>query len=285
MKLFKSLKICFTAVLLSTPFFSLAQYKFEIKPFFSYFRDLSRWEIGGTGLLASGSFDGVTRITGYNNTYYIGDSTLKRGLTSKPSFGGSIGIAVPFAAAGHISVWALSMHAMVNQYSWSDLNQTKGLDGTYTVNPIPLSATTMQIAVPIGIDYKIGCDAIATRRLMFGGALGAGVMPHINITSLEPSAAGDVEQPQQAIGFNPYVKAEGSIFPGMCVKLRVLYTMGNIELVNTKNAIPNYTDGPFKMYNKSSLMVSLLIMPFSTRWKETAWWNTRDSYNWNERLN
>lgn len=283
MKLFKSLKICFTVVLLSSPLFSLAQYKFPIKPFFSYFRDLSRYEIGGTGLISTGTFDGTTRITGYSNQF-IGDSTQSRGLTSNPGFGGSIGIAVPFAAAGHISVWAVSIHAMVNFSSWYDLNVTKGLDGVYTLPATnALTAKTMQIALPIGIDYKIGCDAVATRRLRLGAAFGAGVLPHVNITTLDPAAANDLVVSQQSIGFNPYVKLEGSIYPGMCVRLRLLYTMGNVELMSTKVAMPGFNDGPFNLTTRSTIMASLLIMPFSVRWKETAWWNTRDSYNWNER--
>ncbi|PQJ10931.1 hypothetical protein CJD36_013250 [Flavipsychrobacter stenotrophus] len=285
MKLFKSLKICFTVVLLSSPLFSLAQYKFPIRSFSSYLKDASRWEIGGTGVLGWGTFNGTTRITGYNNQF-IADSTLKRGVKSNFGFGAVVGIAVPIAATGHISVWALSMNAMVNMTSWSALNQTKSLDGAYTTpSPNEVKASTLQIALPVGIDWKIGADAINSKRLYFGMALGGGVMPHVNVTTLDPSAADGATITQQSIGFNPYVKAEASMFPGMLIKVRVLYTMGNVELMNTKRDIPGYNDGPFKLTNNSNLMFSLIFQPFSVRWNERSWHNTYDTYNWNEHLN
>lgn len=285
MKLFKSLKTCLTVALLSMPLFSLAQYKFPIHRFSSYLRDLSRYEIGVNGVMTNGTFDGVTRITGYNN-FYIADSTLKRNLKANLGYGVTLGVNVPFAASGHISVWAFSFNAIANMYSWSALNQTKSIEGTYTTPTInELKANSLQFALPVGIDYKIGCDAVNSQRLVFGATLGAGAMPHINITSLAPSSVSDIEQPQQNIGLNPYVKAEGSVYLRMCIKVRVLYTMGNVELMNTHNAIPGYTDGPFKMYNRSSLMLSLIVLPFSGRWGEYNWTNTYDSYNWNERLN
>lgn len=284
MKLFKSLKNCFTVLLLVAPFFSLAQYKFPIAPFSDYLRDRSRWEIGATGTLASGSFDGVTRITGYNG-FFIGDSTLTRGLKSGFGYGATVGIAVPFAASGHISVWALSMNVIGNMYTWGGLNQTKSLDGVYTTPADELKATSIQIAAPIGIDWKVGCDAVNSQRLRYGASLGAGALPHINITSLSPSAANDLIVPQQNIGINPYFKAEVSAYPRMLIKLRFLYTMGNVELMNTKVAIPGYNDGPFKFYQKSSFMVSLILQPFSGTWGEWGWHNTYDTYNWNERLN
>jgi len=116
-------------------------------------------------------------------------------------------------------------------------------------------------------------------------ALGAGVMPHVNVTTLDTGASTVGILNQQSIGFNPYVKVEGSMFPGMLIKVRVLYTMGNVELMNTKQAIMGYNDGPFKLTNNSNLMFSLIFQPFSVRWNERAWHNTYDSYNWNEHLN
>lgn len=284
MKLFKSLKNCFTVLLLVAPFFSLAQYKFPIHRFGSYLRDKSRWEIGGTGTLAWGSFDGVTRITGYNGQY-IADSTLTRSMKTGFGYGATVGIDVPFAASGHISLWAVSIHAMGSMYTWGGLNQTKSLDGVYSTPTNELTATSIQLGLPVGIDWKIGCDAINSQRLKYGATLGAGAFPHINITSLSPDTAGKVVLPQQNIGINPYIKAEVSAYPRTLIKLRFLYTLGNVELMNTKVDIPGYTDGPFKLYYKSSFMVSLIWQPFSSRWSEYSWDNTYDTYNWNERLN
>lgn len=285
MKLFKSLKTCLTVILLSAPLFSLAQYKFPRHRFTTYLKDLRRWEIGVNGYLANGTFDGVTRITGYNN-YFIADSTLKRNLKANFGYGATIGVNVPFAAAGHISVWAFSFNAVANMYSWSALNQTKSISGDYTTPANnELKANCIQVGLPVSVDYKIGCDAINSQRLVWGGTFGVGAMPHINITSFDPSTLNDYLPAQQNIGINPYAKAELSLYMRMCIKLRVMYTFGNVELMNVSQAIPGYTDGPFKMYNRNSLMLSFIIMPFSGHWGEYGWYNTYDSYNWNEHLN
>ncbi|MBC7554698.1 MAG: hypothetical protein H7257_12040 [Taibaiella sp.] len=282
MKLFRSLKICFAVILLSVPLSGFAQYKFEIRPFMSYLRDARRWELGGTYMFTTGTFNGVIPIYGFNN-HFLGDTTVKRNIYSKPGFGGSLGVTVPFAALGHISCFALSIHLMGNYFQWEDLNKTYNLDGTFKTAPYKMNGKTIQLGLPVGIDYKVGCDAIATKRLKFGASLGAGVLPHVNITSID--SVNDAIAPEANIGFNPYVKAEGAIFIGICVKVRAMYTMGNVELINSGKAITGYTDGPFKITNNSHMMFSLIIMPFSYKWRETAWYNDYDSYNWNEKLN
>ncbi len=282
MKLFKSLKIWIVAVLLCSPLFSLAQYKFEIKPFFSYFRDIRRWEIAANYITTHGTFNGVIPMYGVNNLY-LGDTTLKRGIMASPGFGGSIGVTVPFAATGHISVWAFTIHAMVNQYKWTDLNVAKNIDNTAKIPTSRLNASSLQLGIPVGIDYKIGCDAIATKRLKFCAAFGGGFLPHLTFTSLD-SAINSIP-PEANIGFNPYVKAEVGIFVGWCVKVRAMYTMGNVELMNSGAAVNPYTDGPFKLTANGHAIFSLILMPFSHRFGESSWYNDYDSYNWNEKLN
>jgi len=282
MKLFKSLKISVALLLLAVPFSGIAQYKFEIDPFFSYFHDLSRYEIGVNYLMASNSFDGVSTVYG-NNRYYIGDTTIKRAIVANPGFGADVGISVPFKATGHISLFAVSVHAMFNMYTIADANKTYSLDnGSFTANTPKLNSNTMQISLPIGIDWKVGCDAIGSKRLMFGAALGAGVQPHINMTTLDPA---DGISTNYRFGFIPYVKAEGTFYAGMAIKVRAMYSMGNVQLIDTKTAVAGYTDGPFRLTNNSNLMLSFIIQPFSRRWKESAWYNDYDSYNWNEHLN
>lgn len=282
MKLFRSLKIWIVVILLCAPLFSLAQYKFEIKPFFTYFRDACRWEIAGNYMLTQGTFNGVVPIYGHNNLY-ITDSTLKRSIMSEPGFGGSIGVTVPFAATGHISLFAFTIHAMVNQYKWTDLNITKNIDQSAKIPKSRLNATSMQVGIPIGIDYKIGCDAIESKRLKFCAAFGAGVLPHLTFTALDSVVA--AIQPEENIGFNPYLKLEVGVFMGWCIKLRAMYTMGNVELMNSGATINPYTDGPFKLTTNSHAIFSLVLMPFSHKFRETAWFNDYDSYNWNEKLN
>ena len=54
MNLFKKPMIFLALAVLALPGTGFAQYKFEVRPFFSYFKDLQRYEIAGmafTGIL------------------------------------------------------------------------------------------------------------------------------------------------------------------------------------------------------------------------------------------
>jgi hypothetical protein len=197
--------------------------------------------------------------------------------------GGSIGLSIPFKATGHISCWAVSLHLMAHMYTWTDLNESFGkLDGTYTPVTPSLEGTTMQIALPIGIDYRIGNDAIESKRLAFGTSLGAGVMPNYNMSSLTGI---DSIRSHNAFGFNPYVKVEGSVFLGICMKVRIMYTLGDVTLIDVNKPVHYRIDGPFKVTSNGNLMLSLVLMPFSSGWYERKWYNTHDTYNQHDRLN
>jgi hypothetical protein len=279
MNLFKKPIIGLACALLAMPMSGFAQYQFEVDPFFSYFNDLQRYEIAFTGVLPSAQFQGVTPA--YAGNTYIGDTTAKR-PTPGIGYGGSIGLSIPFKATGHISCWAMDIHILANMYTWTDLNKTYSIDGSYHSITPSLDGTTLQIGLPIGIEWKAGNDAIKTKRLPFGTSLGVGVMPSYNMTNISKL---DSANSHGAFAFNPYVKGEISLFLGIDFKLRVMYTLGDVTLIDVNKA-PNYRiDGPFKVTSGNNLMVSLVIMPFSVRWNEHSWYTTHDTYNMHDRFN
>jgi len=280
MKLIRKACIVFAIMFVLMPEIVSAQYQHTVAPFLSNFRNLKRYEIGGGLTMASGNFAGVVRVNGPNG-YYRGDTTTSRAISSM-GFGGTIGLSLPFKATGHISCWAATIHLVGNMNTWEDLNQTYGTDGTYTPNATPLNATTMQVALPIGIDYKLGNDAILTKRLLFGTALGAGIMPQFTMTTL-PDISGFTAQ--YGYGFTPYAKLDISFFTAFCWKLRFMYSAGNVNLLDVNRRINTYNDGPFKLSSSGHLMASLIIMPFSGGWKEWAWWHTYDTYNQHDKFN
>ncbi|NDC41839.1 MAG: hypothetical protein EBZ77_09860, partial [Chitinophagia bacterium] len=283
MTFFKSVGMGLAALLLTVAYTSEAQYKFAVQPFYKYFRDARRWEIGGSYVTATGTFNGVVPIYGYNNRF-ITDSTLKRDIVSEPGFGVLVGVNVPVARLGHVSVLALSIDIAYNQYAWKELNKSYNLDGTFKTLPNKLDAKTTQVAAPIGLDYKYGCDAINSKRMRLGATLGIGAIPHFNVTKMD--SVSKLFGPQQSLGFNPYAKAELSFYFGLCIKLRAMYTVGNVELMNLGTTpVEPYTHGPFKLTNTSNTVLSVILMPFSYKWRERGWYDTYDTYNWNERLN
>ncbi|MFI5196806.1 MAG: hypothetical protein ACHQD8_06930 [Chitinophagales bacterium] len=280
MNLFKKPVICLAFALMVLPKAGFTQYMFTVNPFFSYFRDLKRYDLGFTYVMPFAHFEGV--VPGYSGSYF-GDTTAKR-PTPGMGVGGSIGLSIPFKATGHISCWAVNFHLIANMYTWTNLNEHYGADGSYTAVTPDLEATTMQIALPIGIDYKIGNDAIETKRLAFGTSLGAGVMPNYNITTLTGPGADSVKS-HGAFGFNPYIKLEGSVFLGIAVKIRVMYTLGDVTLIDVNKPTDYRINGPFKVTSNGNLMISLVFMPFSGGWYERKWYNTYDTYNQHDRLN
>jgi len=166
MKFFKKPLLYIALVALLLPMAGFAQYQYQCDPLFSYFKDPKRYELGFNFVNTAGDFDGVVRVTGPGGSF-VGDSNAKRSFTGS-NIGGDIGLSLPFKMTGHVSCWAVNFHLMANMLTWSDLNQTMGTDGTYTAGTKTLDATTIQVGLPIGIDWKAGCDAILTKRLTFG---------------------------------------------------------------------------------------------------------------------
>ena len=281
MNLFKKPIIFLVFALFAVPKHSSAQYEFTVDPFFSYFKDLKRYEIGFTAVLPFVNFSGVVPV--YSGGQYIGDTTAKRSLSGM-GFGGSIGLSIPFKATGHISCWAVNFHLFANTYSWTNLNEGYSPDGSYTTIKPSLNASTIQVGLPIGIDYKIGNDAIESKRLTFGTSLGAGVMPNYNLTTLANASADSIKS-HGSFGFNPYVKAEVGFFLGWDIKIRLMYTMGDVTLIDVNKPTDYRINGPFKVTSDGNFMISLVLMPFSGGWYERKWYNTHDTYNEHDRLN
>ena len=286
MNFIKKLPVFLAFVLLGLPTFSFAQYHYDTQPFFSYFKDLKRWDFAGGIVLPTGTFNGVTSV---QTPGYVGDTTMKRKLSGQTGFGGSISVFAPFKGTGHISYWGMDVTIMVNDILWHGLNQIYNNEGSYTNNSVPLSASTLQASIPLGISYKVGCDAIESKRLALCAAFGAGIIPQMNMTNLE-----SINQfsTQYGWGVTPYAKIDLGFFAGICWKVRFMYTYGKVNLFDANAPIPGstpsaprLTDGPFGFSSTSDFMVSLVIMPFAAGWRETNWWNTYDTYNQHDRLN
>jgi len=286
MNFIKKPVILIALVMLGSSMTGRAQYQFQLDPFFSYFRDLGRYEIGVHYVLSAGEFAGTVPVGTYGSGQ--GDVDVIHPLTSG-NLGGYIGTSIPFKATGHISLWAMDIGLNLNMPTWSGLNMASD----FTAPSPMLTASTMQIGLPIGVEWEIGCHAIESKRIfeiagldrthkIYGASLGAGFIPQVSMTTL--ANAPDVKT---GYGYNcaPYVKAELVENHLFCTKLRIMYTIGDVNLLEVNHALPGKTDGPFKITSQSNLYLSLVIMPFTFRWKETSWWNIHDTYNHFDRLN
>ena len=275
------------------PAYSFAQFQLNnTTPFLHALTDLKRYELGFTYIMPAGEFNGVTRVT-RPDPHFIGDTTMKRKLTGLTGYGMSIGVSAPFKRTGHISCWAMDVQLLLNYYTWMNLNPTRSdLDGSFT-DPVAgdeVNAVSYQVALPLGVEYKIGCDAaVLSKRLKLCATFGGGVIPQMWMTNLTNVSTYDN---QFSFGLTPYAKVEAGFFAGWCMKLRLMYTYGHINLFDANKSIPSVTgnqypatDGPFGFASTSNFMVSLILMPFSGKWPETQWYNTYDTYQPYEKLN
>jgi len=237
----------------------------------------NRLEIGYSYVMATGQYSGTSGFYNLNGSYG-GDTIVKRNITAKAGYGEDIGLCIPLKRVGRINMWALSIHFMANEFIWSGLNQGFSADGTF-IDPYgiaDLDGATLQMAVPIGVDYKIGTDAVCSKKVRFGVTFGAGVMPSFNETvMINVNGAGG----GLVTSVNPFVKAEVAVFGGLCFKLRALYSFGNVPYIDQNKDILAVTSGPFTVTGTSNLTLSFIIMPFAWHWKEESWATNYGRYN------
>ena len=136
MNIFKKQLIVLATALCIAPIAGFAQYQFELKPFLSYFKDAKRYELSFNYVMPQGYFYGTSQV---KNGTYVGDTTIKRTNTAT-GIGGSIGLTLPFKATGHISCWAMSLHLMVNELTWNDINSTYGTEGSAQWQPFGINS-------------------------------------------------------------------------------------------------------------------------------------------------
>jgi len=275
-------KLLIVLALLIVPNISFGQFGFYSNPFL-FFGNSSRYELGYSYVMATGQFTGTIPV--YDNSGgYLRDTSVTKNMTAKVGFGVSTGTSIPIYRFGKTSSLAISIHLMINEFIWGSLNQAYNLDGSFTTTTgsTDLTGLTEQYALPIGLDYKFGTDAVASRHTHVGFSMGAGVMPQYNITILESanlsSAAGGAGV---NFGVNPYVKAEASFYFRTCFKLRAFFSFGDVPLIDQSKNLASITDGPFKLTGKSNLNLSFAVLPFSYRWGKIKreWWNDYDTRN------
>jgi len=229
---------------------------------------LQHLEIGGSASFSSTTYNGSERL--YSETGIKTDSSLvfkTKTINPGMSVGGFVGTYFPVAHVGKRGALAISVAAVANMISWSKIADT-----TYGAYGNGITGTTLNTALPIGLDIKWGCEARQSRNYAICYTLGAGVYPSYSMTSITDFA--NKTETNNVFNVNPYFKAEVGILAGICIKLRAMYSLGNIQYINAMNKVDATTPGTFTLTGKNTMTVSLVIMPFSYTWKKYGWWNT-----------
>jgi hypothetical protein len=213
---------------------------------------LQRFQLGYTFVMNTAELKNTTPDTSYSTSF-----------NTSAAFGVTAGTYIPLKRLGRASSLALGIDYMYNMMTWK--SKIPGFGGE-----IDFSGATAQMALPIGLDFKFGADALTVKNHRFCATLGAGAFPSYAVTVLDNSAGLTIDP---AFSVAPYVKAEVGIFAGICMKVRAIYTIGNVTYMDYKvtESGANYST---KFSGTSNLAVSLLIMPFSFKWQNEEWWNT-----------
>jgi len=250
---------------------SQAQFGVGIPNFFK------RFELGYSYTVGFATYSSVERVKNPGNeTVY--ENNIKENVRSKFGYGGLMGSYIPLKRVGN-SLMAIGVNFQYNAFLWDYTtpvfqnwvtNENGEITGAYYSNDFGLgfSSMSVQMAVPVSLDFKFGAEASLQKAAKFTGTIGAGVYPSANMTV-------DFDNGGFGFGVSPFVKGEIGIKGGILWKLRAQYVMGRIPFYTDGNSIGGLmgSTNSSELIGKGVASVSLVFMPFSWNFREDGWWN------------
>lgn len=230
---------------------------------------LQRYQMGYSFVVASADYTTKSR---FDNSVFPTlniDTTYTGKLNTTAAFGVTAGTFIPLKRLGQKSSLNLTIDYVYNAMTWGATKDPAGIGALSTFN---YSGMTVQMGLPVGLDLKLGADAVTDKAIRFCTSFGAGVTPSYNVTTLDLNFNID-----PIFNVNPYVKAEVGIFAGICWKFRAMYTLLDQKYLTYKSSEQDafsFSESNAEMKAKSHLTLSVIIMPFSWGWKRSEWWNT-----------
>ncbi|OSZ78069.1 hypothetical protein CAP35_07335 [Chitinophagaceae bacterium IBVUCB1] len=131
---------------------------------------------------------------------------------------------------------------------------------------------TAFISVPIGIDFKMGGDAVQSKEYKTMFTAGVGILPtYIQSTGFESEGSKSIDQETKILS---YLKVEAGFFAGIAFKLRGMAYFGNLILADRQETIiKEGTQDQILGYRRTTssgpmgYTISLIIMPGSAGWR------------------
>lgn len=134
---------------------------------------------------------------------------------------------------------------------------------------LSLTALTILFEAPLGLQYKSGGEASLNPKDKFLFSMGAGFAPTFAITGFAFSndAGGDVGA-DAVFKLRSYVMAEMGMYFGVAMKIRAMYYVSPFTLYHREEG--DIEEGRINatLTGNNNIVVSLLILPFSMKWKE-----------------
>jgi len=134
---------------------------------------------------------------------------------------------------------------------------------------LSLTALTMLFEAPLGLQYKSGGEASLNPKDKLLFSIGAGVAPTVAITGFAFSndAGGDVGA-DIVFKLRSYVMAEMGMYFGFAMKVRAMYYVSPFTLYKREEGDIETGRVSATLTGNSNIVVSLIILPFSMKWKE-----------------
>lgn len=250
-------------LLISSATLSKAQYGLEA---YNLPGAILRIQTGYSFASTASTYAGSLRI--YNADGMIqADTPWSQDLNTSSSIGFTVGTYIPVQRLGKVSMLALSTNINYNVFKWE-----KVADEIYGGTGLTLSGNTKQIAVPLSLDLKFGCDATLSKNNRFCATIGGGFQPAFFYTQIDGYS-------NSTAGVNPFLKVEVGLLAGLCMKFQAKYEFGlmkDFELINkvSTNLEDKNLAGSFSMTGEPAFTFSIILMPFSWAWQEHGWWDT-----------
>jgi hypothetical protein len=229
-------------------------------------RSLHKFELGISSVGATGYYLSMfdeKLPSGQNvSSYHEGPTVSKGGLAI------NIGTYYRLLKIGKRTAVAFDMNYMFSWMKWQGIGA-----GFYTERSWNNGGSTWQMAYPVGLELKFGSDARLEKNHRFCMSFGGGVMPIMSASKLKDTLK--KKGREFNFGYQPYVKAELGLLMGICWKLRLMYSVGDLKLLensSTGHKDP-YSVSNFNLISKSTITFSIVMMPFSYDWPDNGWWN------------
>lgn len=219
------------------------------------------FEIGYSYCTASAEFKySANSFNEYTGT--ATDTSFTERLTSKSGFGGLIGYFWPVSKLGPKSRLAVGFNYMYNAFLWD--GNTFEYSASTQYGTTSSGSGTIEMALPVGADFKYGSDALADKSEKLCMSFGAGLYPSMDLTVYREVGSFNFHM-------RPYVRAEFGVFAGICMKLRATYVMGNIDYFSYGHDNPGDVEHTV-FRSTGSTMLSLVLMPFSWKFGRSEWY-------------
>lgn len=229
----------------------------------------TRYEVGYSLPMATATYTDQVRIV--DDYGHVTTKSVSHSSEAKSAFGTIAGTYFPISNMGDNSILAVSVAAKGNFYVFNSgivyldsLGVGGGSGSSYQYDFV-----SMEVGLPVSMDMKFGCDAVQNKRKRLCFTAGFGMAPTMIITGIptgvNPDGSTELGAGKAKFIVEPFLKAEVGAMVGICIKVRAMYSFGNIKYYNVSDDFESVT-----LTGKSNLTLSLILMPFSFAWKNSA---------------